>query len=168
MTDESLTSKAATLQVNRLIKANRINRIVIAVLGMVTVISLAASIVTGVNTYRTNQLATKVQQGAVSSCVAGNSRAAADKSHWNLFINALINNPSVPKTRQALENKVMSLNLDPNTTTAVLAIIDTNWSSNKDNVELAQKIESSIDKSDAPRNCSQIYSVRAEQKAAEG
>lgn len=87
---------AAETQVTRLIKANRVNRIFIYVLSAVTIALVVVATVLGINLHRTSQLSQKVQQGAISSCLAGNAQRANDTQIWDAFITLILKGNTDP------------------------------------------------------------------------
>jgi hypothetical protein len=97
--------QAAITEVNRLAKANQINRRFIWLLSIITVVVAAACVVLTVVTL--NQRSTdaalrqanaSLRQESISSCESGNSFRSGNKEIWDDFIGLLINKKTPPAT----------------------------------------------------------------------
>lgn len=81
--EESNFVKAAAGEVNKLIKANRVNRWVIQLLAVISVVLMVVVVGLGVGVW-------ELHKQNVDSCNSGNSFRAGNTQIWNDFIGLLI------------------------------------------------------------------------------
>lgn len=145
----SLTERGEAA-VDRLVKANRINRIVMVVLAVV-VVGLAYVGVRG------KLLVDTVQHAAIVSCQDANAARETNVLLWDKFFTALVTDPNNATTKASLESKIAALDLSPAETQGLDDIIATVYTPLPANVTLIGDLEAYVAAHDKQQNCSKAY-----------
>lgn len=161
---EGSFSVFAERQVDRLIRANRVNRIVIMVLSCVAVVLLAVSAFIGYNLYQTTELSHSIRQGSIQSCQNGNAARATNKMVFDELIDTSVNSnvellkmPGFIKWKQTIDAMPPGPDKDSMETLYNLQVqIDTPHS---DALKQVENFKAYIAKRYAPVNCGKIYPV---------
>lgn len=106
---------------------------------------------------KADEAARYVQQGAVTSCEAGNQARLANKTVWDEFLNILINNPDTPATRSRLLSEVARLNLPPAEAKGLDDIITTVYTDDPAALRTVATFEAYIAAHEGPVDCSKAF-----------
>jgi hypothetical protein len=133
----------------------------IRVLNVAVGVLILACVLLGYIAYRGHQLVDTVQSGAITSCQSGNVARGTNQKIWDEFLTVLVTDPTIARTRTALENDVAGLGLSPAEVKALDDIIVANWSSNSSALKLVHGFEDYIAAHEKQQHCQQIYGARA-------
>lgn len=156
--------RAAEDQVNRLIKANRVNRIVIGVVACLVVLLLGVSAFLGINLYKTSQLSQGVRQSAIQACHNGNNARATDKLVFDSLIDTsistntgILKDPGFIKWKQSIDS--MPSGPDKDSMKALYNLQVKIVQPKSSALKQIEDFKAYIAKQYAPIDCTKLYAV---------
>lgn len=155
---------AAETQVNRLVRANKVNRRVIGLLGIVLVLAVAALGFVGYNLYQTTNLSQSVRQGAIQACQNGNAAKHTDQVVFDSLIDTSVSTntsilklPDFVKWKQSID--AMPAGPDKDSMEALYTLQVKIVQPHSSSLKQIEDFKKYIAKQYAPSDCQKIYAI---------
>lgn len=101
--------------------------------------------------------ANSIRAGAISSCQAANTARATNQKIWDGFLNLLLTNPNIAKTKSALLADVAKLGLTPAEQQMFTDLIDAEYTATPSTLAIIKAFETYISEHEKAQDCQTLY-----------